>query len=82
MTLTRIDDAIALAGALAEAGVQTVEVRAAGGWKVLSARVTDLPGLISQAQNGAEMRWHGGGARVEQGSLKWWGVERLPSRPE
>lgn len=77
-----MDDAIVLAGALAEVGVQTIELRASGeGWKSLSARVTDLPGLIATAQVGAELRWPGGGARVDQGQLKWWGLAGLPSRP-
>ncbi len=67
-------DAVALAGSLAEAGVQRIEFREPGhDWKFLAARVTDLPGLIAHAQDGAELRWPGGKARVEYGRLSWWG---------
>jgi len=82
MTPAMIDDAIALAGALAEAGVQTIEYRAAGaGWQILAARITDLPGLIVAAGDGAELRWPGGGARVDQGKLSWWGAAAAQNRP-
>lgn len=84
MNTSLTDDAIALAGALAEAGIQTIELRTASvsgsTWKPLTARVTDLPGLIAQADDVTELRWPGGGARVESGSLRWWGVAGLPSR--
>lgn len=74
MNTSLFDDAIALAGALAEAGVQRVEFRDAGaGWQSLAARITDLPGLIARAQDGAELHWPGGSARIENGALRRWG---------
>lgn len=76
-----LDDAVALAGALAEAGVQRIEIREPGGpWSELSARVTDLPGLLQRSGDGAEIRWSGGGARIERGHLSRWG-EPVPRRP-
>jgi hypothetical protein len=74
MNTQLLDDAIALAGALAEAGVQRIEFREpAGGWQALASRLTDLPGLIIGANDGAELRWQGGGARIENGALRQWG---------
>lgn len=71
-----VDTAITLSGALAEAGIQTIEsrCRSAAPWQTLVARVTDLPGLIMNSPEGAELRWQGGGARLEQGTLIWWGT--------
>jgi hypothetical protein len=83
MNPSLLDDAIALAGALAEAGVQTIEYRAADAdWQSLAARTTDLPGLIVASRDGFELRWTGGGARIQQGQLKWWGVPGLPAIPQ
>ena len=76
MSARSIQNAITLAGALAEAGVQQVEFRAPGAtWQTLNARATDLPGLIASAPDGTELRWPGGGAaRIDNGTLKWSGL--------
>ncbi len=41
--------ACALAGALAERGVAALALSESGGWTTLSARITDLPGLVGSA---------------------------------
>lgn len=80
-----VDDAITLAGALAEAGVTAIELRTAtSGWQALSARTTDLPGLIAAAAESAELRWPGGGASLKDAALRWWGTAAghpLPEHP-
>ena len=79
MSTGLFDSAIVLAGRLAEAGVQTIEVRQSGAsWQAHTTRVTDLPGLIAHAGDGAELRWLGGGARIEGGELKQWGAPGIP----
>ncbi len=77
MNLERFDDAITLAGLLAEAGVQRIEYRTPGGeggQRACAARVTDLPGLLAGAPVGTELHWPGGGARVDETRIRWWGV--------
>lgn len=52
---TREDRASHLAGRLAEAGTREVFLIGPGGWRALPPRVTDLPGQILSAPDGAEL---------------------------
>jgi len=52
---TQFDQAVLVAGALAEAGVKDVVLRSQGKEERLSSRATDLPWLLASAAPGTEL---------------------------
>ncbi len=65
---SRREAAVALAGALAELGIQTLTLDA----QRLESRTTDLPGLLADARHGAVLRiLDMGDATIAGGTIEW-----------
>lgn len=70
--MTRDEDAVSLAGRLAEHAVQQIElVGRDGSRRTLHTRQTDLPGVLREAPAGTRLFWPGGAAEVRADSITW-----------
>lgn len=70
--MSRAEDAVALAGRLAEHGIQHVELVKPGDVRrTLHARETDLPGILRGAPTGTRLVWLGGEAEVREDAITW-----------